>query len=62
MEFAVLQSTDSYRKNAEEAIRIIQAFHEFASADKMRDLSDVFQNENNLEEAAVSLSALFALS
>ena len=52
------QSTDSYRKNAEEAIRIIQAFHEFASADKMRDLSDVFQNENDLEEAAVSLSAL----
>ena len=42
-------------KNAEEAIRIIQAFQEFASAEKMKDLSDVFHNDNDLEEAAVSL-------
>lgn len=51
---SVVQNTDTYRSNAEEAIRCIQALQEFATIDKLKDLPEMYQDDNQLSEAAVS--------
>ena len=49
----LVQNTDAYRNNAEEAIRCIQALQEFATVDKLKDLPEVYHDDNRLAEAAV---------
>lgn len=53
--FAPLQNIDTYRKNAAEAVRIIQALQEFSNVEDLKELSEMYQDESRLEEAAVSL-------
>lgn len=50
----VLQNTDAYRNNAEEAIHCIQALQDFATVDKLKDLPELYYDDNRLIEAAVS--------
>ena len=53
-----MQNTDAYRNNAEEAIRCIQALQDFATVDKLKDLPELYYDDNQLAEAAVCFHLL----
>ena len=51
----MMQSTDNYRRNAEEAIRVIQALQEFSQIEDLEELPSMYHEDADLAEAAVRL-------
>lgn len=47
------QSAEEFRKRALEGIRVIGYLQEFAAVSDLSQLSDLFQDDNRLAEAAV---------
>ena len=53
MAACLAQNAEGFRKRALEGVRVITYLQEFASAGSLSQLSDLFQDDNRLAEAAV---------
>ena len=53
MAACLLQNAEGFRKRALEGVRVITYLQEFANAGSLSQLSDLFQDDNRLAEAAV---------
>ena len=49
----LLQNAEGFRKRALEGVKVLTYLQEFASAGSLSELSDLFQDDNRLAEAAV---------
>ncbi len=49
------QNAEGFRKRALEGIKVISYLKEFANAGSLAELSELFQDDNRLAEAAVGL-------